>query len=102
MDMTDLGQALKDFEKVSGGPYMSKQENLRLKETQEKNRADEEMRDKQARQQRVDYWSSQINRRGAKQGNRTRQMASDPQGLPLGQRPKMSKDEELKRPSTEL
>jgi hypothetical protein len=50
MDMTDLTKALKDFKRVSGGPYMSREENLRLKETQKRNRKHEDLQDHQARQ----------------------------------------------------
>ena len=48
MDMTDLKQAIQEFRKVSGGPYMSKEDNLKLKELQERNRKKEELQDRQA------------------------------------------------------
>ena len=87
--MTDLTQALRDFRKVSGGPYMSKQENQRLQQIQKRNRKEEEMHDKELTMRRMANsqmnWGNQTNRRGTQQNApRGRDKVTDSCGLPLG------------------
>jgi ankyrin repeat protein len=43
--MQDLDKALKDFQRITGGPYMSKEENMQLKESQLKHRAEQDSLD---------------------------------------------------------